>query len=331
MAENYANYVTTTLNGGITDVATTATLTDGTGFPTANFRILIEDELILVGSRSGTALSSMTRGAEGTTNVAHVDTTDVHHILTAGAIDQIRADSFQEGNFSSFAAAQEGNLYQPDDTLVALRDTGAALNPIFPNMRVTSPPTAGWSWDNQDLATITAQDGYLALQSGNTTGFHVRYRTASAAPYTIVIGAIKSWNPAATGVFQGPLTFGWRESDTGKLVTYQQVFDHTNVPRSRFTKWTDTATVSAQYTEVTDTELTPCVSHNPTYIKLEDNNTNLIASVSYDYGLTYYQFDSRARTDFLASAGPNQVCFGVQNDVAGSLPVGLTIFHWLET
>lgn len=92
MAETFANNATGTLNGSITNVATSLVLNAGQGaaFPaTGNFRILIDSEIIIVGARSGDTLSSLTRGQEGTAGAAHNNGATVTHILTKGALETL--------------------------------------------------------------------------------------------------------------------------------------------------------------------------------------------------------------------------------------------------
>jgi hypothetical protein len=87
----------TLATGGITNVATTLTLTAGHGarFPTiasgSQFRVRVDDEIMIVtlhGASSDTM--TVTRGQEGTTAVAHSAGADVHAVLTAGAIENTR-------------------------------------------------------------------------------------------------------------------------------------------------------------------------------------------------------------------------------------------------
>ena len=66
--------VSTTLNGAITNSATSLTLTSGTGFVASNdsSRCYVKiDNEIMFGTISGTTLSSITRGQDGTTAAAH--------------------------------------------------------------------------------------------------------------------------------------------------------------------------------------------------------------------------------------------------------------------
>lgn len=94
--EQFANTANTTLSGSITNVATTLVVTSATGFPsTGNFRIVVDSgsnlEYMLVTGVSGTTFT-VTRGQESTTNVAHNSGVLVTHILTAGALVQLKSD-----------------------------------------------------------------------------------------------------------------------------------------------------------------------------------------------------------------------------------------------
>ena len=75
--------ITTTLNGAITSDATSLTLTSGTNFDDTSgkfsktaaneYHIKIGDEIMKYTTISGTAVSSLSRGQQGTTAVAHAD------------------------------------------------------------------------------------------------------------------------------------------------------------------------------------------------------------------------------------------------------------------
>lgn len=69
---NYSNSaVATTLAAGINSSVTSLTVASASGYPTAPFTIRCEAEIILVGAKSGTTFSPLTRGFDGTTAVAH--------------------------------------------------------------------------------------------------------------------------------------------------------------------------------------------------------------------------------------------------------------------
>lgn len=79
--ENLSNGYQTTLNGAITSGATSLVVTSATGAPAANFRLLIDNEIILVTAVSGTTFT-ITRGVESTTAAAHSSGVTVTQIIT---------------------------------------------------------------------------------------------------------------------------------------------------------------------------------------------------------------------------------------------------------
>jgi len=86
----------TTVSGALTDSATSLTIAAATGWPSADtnpFVAVIDrgtasEEKILVGARTGTSLSSITRGYDDTSAAAHDDGAAIEHVLDASTIDQ---------------------------------------------------------------------------------------------------------------------------------------------------------------------------------------------------------------------------------------------------
>ena len=123
--EQYENNYTTTLNGAIDNSTTSITVTAGPSTLVRNFRIKIDNEIILVGNASGTSFTNCTRGAEGTSAVSHSDAASVKHILTAGALyaldpDPIRdtfgtPDTAYEFNSSSFTGLTQMGTPDTED------------------------------------------------------------------------------------------------------------------------------------------------------------------------------------------------------------------------
>ena len=74
----------TTLNGGINNSVTTITVVSTTGFPTAG-QIRIASEVITYTNITPTTFTGCTRGARGSTNVAHSTGVDVIKIQSPGA------------------------------------------------------------------------------------------------------------------------------------------------------------------------------------------------------------------------------------------------------
>lgn len=84
--ENLGNDFATTLNGAINNSTTSITVTSGTGAPEANFRIRIDDELMLVTSTGGGTNWTVTRAVEGSVAAAHSDLADVSHVVTIAGL-----------------------------------------------------------------------------------------------------------------------------------------------------------------------------------------------------------------------------------------------------
>ncbi|GEM_PF-6613334 len=89
---NVKNNAESTLALGITTVATSLTVAAGGGlkFPSANFNITIDDEILLCTTRSGDVLT-ITRAQEGTLAAAHSAGAAVSLNVTAGIVSQIQA------------------------------------------------------------------------------------------------------------------------------------------------------------------------------------------------------------------------------------------------
>jgi Collagen triple helix repeat (20 copies) len=92
--EKFSNGAQTTINqlGGLSPVSTNVTVLSAVLFPVLpQFRIRIDDEIILVTGVAGN-LFTISRGQEGTAAATHAFGATVTHILTAGAIDQLKTD-----------------------------------------------------------------------------------------------------------------------------------------------------------------------------------------------------------------------------------------------
>ena len=89
MAELLTNLGASVLASPLTSGATSLTLSNAANFPAGgNFRIKIDSELIIVGARSGTTFSSLTRGAEGTAAASHSSGAEVRHVITVAGLRQ---------------------------------------------------------------------------------------------------------------------------------------------------------------------------------------------------------------------------------------------------
>lgn len=110
MAETLANFSSTTLNTGINNSTLTIILDDATTFPSGgNFRIRIDDELVLIASRSTNTLTATTRGIEGTSAASHSSGVAVYGVVTRTGletfIEQEAADAVVGGQVTGTVGA----------------------------------------------------------------------------------------------------------------------------------------------------------------------------------------------------------------------------------
>lgn len=282
-----------TLAANITNVATSFDVAAGTGarLPADNFVILVESELMFVGSRSTDTLSSVTRGIEGTTAAAHNSGIAVEAFIIAAHHNQL--------------AAEVNALEIPLQ--------GLAL--AMPIAGIVKPVDGDFAWVNQGSALISAgSDGRLWLRKSGEAGTNtnIRKKAAPATPYTLTAGFVPILFAATTGA--GILV---RESSTGKFVLIY--WRHSNT--LGVLKMTNATTVSAAYT-------TPSFfPHGPmVWLQIEDNGTNLISSVSMD-GENFLQVHSISRTDFMAG-GPDEIGFALLTTASDLC--GMTLVHWKQ-
>lgn len=180
MTEKYTNNGTTTLNGSILSGATTLVVTDATQFPTGgNFRIVIDNEIMLVTAVSGTTFT-VSRAAEGTTAVSHSNGATVTEILTAGSLFQIIEDN------NHFATC-EGRLTLASGTPVTVTDQTAKTTVYFtPFNGSRIMMFDGTSWQMVSFSEVS-----VAVPSTTVTPFDV-FATMSGS--TIVLSTVNWTN-----------------------------------------------------------------------------------------------------------------------------------------
>ena len=159
MSEQLANLIETTLASGINGAVTSLSVASATGMPsTGTFRINIEDEIIIVGARSGTTLSSLTRGAEGTTAASHSSGVAVSVVLTAAGL----LAAISEADAAHVAAGDPHPAYALEAALVAsgsIAVTGDISPTELSGNVVTWAPTNFAT--NTILRVSASADGYI--------------------------------------------------------------------------------------------------------------------------------------------------------------------------
>ena len=153
------NATSTTISAGLASGATSAVIASGTGWPTTGpFYCVVDpgtstEEKILVGSISGTTISSITRGVDDTTDQNHASGCTIYPVFTA-----IDADEANE--LTSTYSAQGHIVYQGASTFTGLA-IGTAGQVLKVNSGATAPewgqvPTAGIADDAVTAAKIAA-------------------------------------------------------------------------------------------------------------------------------------------------------------------------------
>ena len=136
----FANNATTTLNGAITNVATTIIVDDASVFPTllapsaglqSEFTLVtIENEIIKVTAISGNTMT-VVRAQEGTTGAAHDDGKDVEAFNTAGSLESFLAvdpdgDRKGENSVNIQPARSASTQVASGDTAIAIGENTTA-------------------------------------------------------------------------------------------------------------------------------------------------------------------------------------------------------------
>jgi hypothetical protein len=296
LREQFANDASDILDGGIDNSQTTIDVIDGSEFPAAgNFRLKIEDELMLCTARSGNTLM-VARGIEGTSAASHSDAKTVSQILTLGSVQRWGQDNYDLWN----------STRPPLGLLVA--DDGSTL--------LTSGDFTGTNTTN---ATLTDEFGTIAVDKGTQSGLSptLWHRAAPSAPYSYIaafrflgfqnnsqpsIGMVLRKNSAAQNYL---LSVGCRASSNPFAA----------VRKDNSGSFTALVGVANFY-----------FVGEVIWMKIEDDNTDVKFYLSCD-GVKWVQIASEARTT-LMSGGPDRVGFFIDNDNSSGVHAQGRLVHW---
>ena len=144
----------TTISGAFNAAATTISITSGTGWPTAGpFYAVVDpgtatEEKIYVGSITGTSLSSITRGVDGTTDVNHANGATIYPVFTA-------IDADEANQLTSTYANRGGIVYLGDPSFTQLA-IGTASHVMKVNSGANAPEWGLVVTASIDDAAVTA-------------------------------------------------------------------------------------------------------------------------------------------------------------------------------
>lgn len=322
--EKFNNLAQTTLSAAINNSTTSIAVTDASSFSsTGNFRIRVDNEIMLVTSVSGNTFTA-TRGAESTTGVSHNAGAVVTNILTAGSLNQFRLDNIAQGAYASLpAAGQGGRIYQTTDGLHQFQDNGTSWVAYGPMQLMGAMNSTDYTWANQNGATSDFTGGSVLMTTTTSASNHNILYKAVTAPFTVTVNFIPFGSDSAS--FNSFNLWFW-DSVNSKGSNIQSSMLVTGAsPGIWVEKWNSTSVFSAEYSSTTFSTIS---GYNPAnWLRLIDDGTSRTAQYSFD-GLFWITQHSIARTDFLT---PNSVGIGIRKDAANSTRKAVRVVSWYQT
>ena len=292
----HLNRAFTTLDGDITDAATSITLTDGSVFPAdGDYNLRIGDEIVLVTARASDVLT-VVRGVESSTATAHSDLDYVFPLLTGQAMNSWVQEKYQSGH---------SDVVLPDRLQATNGDTLTSTD---------------FTWVNQGGATVVDHDsGGMTIVAAAGAGFAHRqlYRTLTD-PYTVTAHVrYPPGNGSGTSSSNMIVSVGWRESSSGKLsmVSIRTILQWWN--------WSS----SSSYNSNTTAKTVEFLWRRDCWIRLTHDGTDLTTEVSFN-GINFFELGSETIGGG-AYLDPDQVGFMVSGGSA-TLDRPATLLAWHE-
>jgi hypothetical protein len=211
--ENLSNNAITTIaaNVGLSD--TTISVASSTGFPSPNFRIVIDSEIMLVTAVSGTAWT-VTRGQESSSVAGHTAGASVANVLTvAGLLAAVDTDGSSitlagdvtgtaGANVVSTVGGSTASAVHAAAVAVAAAGSDNGLATLNGSGQLTSsqiPAALVGALVYQGLWNATTNSSPTLVSSTGTKGF---YYVVSVAGTTTLDG-LNSWSVGDTAIFDG--------------------------------------------------------------------------------------------------------------------------------
>lgn len=328
--EYFADNAVTTLASPATSLDVTIDVnTPDNPFP-VNFpyRIRIGDEYMLVTSAVGLTWTVL-RGQEGSTPDAHGIGDQVANVFTLESLTNIAWTYCQVGSRASLPAPDsnfEGRFYFQDNPGIYIkRDNGDTWDSYGLFFELFEPDNTGFSWVNQQTATVTTAQGGVVLSSPAPAlageNLNVRLKTAPATPYTIKAGFLTTLYP----VNQTSAGILFRESGTNKIVFFRLMFDNTSTTKTDLVlsvdKYTNTTTFFGNY-KVASANI---LKSSLTWFSMTDDGVNLSWAYSND-NINYIPFFQSPRNNFL-TVGPDQIGYAINSNNTGGNAV-FTLLSW---
>ena len=298
--EQFVNNAATTLNGALTDVATSVTVTDGSVFPAeGDFRVLVNSEVMLVTARATNVLT-VVRGYEGTTAASHLDLDDIKAILTEGNILDYVDDSIGIGQ-SMYGGFQYRKPYRMLDF------SGNTLD------------KTDFTWVDKGSTTDTdTSAGGIGIEDPDTaTIWRIATRPILTPPYAVTVHFnIGAGHATLTGGQSG-MSLGWRDSATNRRVAGLFLLG----TEAACWQFTNSTTSSGKVANELDCEW----RYDSAWFKMVDDGTNFTWYISQD-SMRWYMIGWDTRTAWLAS--PDEMFWGFNS--RGEADKRFVLNSWIE-
>lgn len=317
MAEVYTTLGQSALSSGYTSGGLSLVLTSGASFPsTGVFRVRVDNEIFRVSARSSGTLTVI--GAqEGTSAANHLSGATCTEVVTALALDGIRADQNSVGLVSALPGSPKaGDQFNTTNGFYRYVFDGSIWRKFVGSFHMDDPTLQAFTWINQGGATVDVTRGGIILTAPASASDNLRIRQMAvpAAPYSITI---KFWATLdGTNFANAGLVL--RNSGTGELVTFffsaaggQMGVSNWNSPTSF-----NGAAHASNYMNTS----APFIC-----LKLYDDNTNRNWFLSMDGGVSFYLFYQESRTSFIT---PDFIGFFADSN--NSFDVVMSLLSWTQ-
>lgn len=210
--EQFANLAFTNLKFAINNTDTTLEVMDSSKFPqVAEFRIVVDGELMKITGGANTPIWTVQRGIEGTTAIAHSAGAVIVHVLTKASLEKFLSDRISFGNYADAPTdAMNGSVYFPVNSPYCdkMIYNGTSWDRYFRNVKVDRSNVYSWYYDSgntvvysQDNLSFQNQTAHALLPTNWTSftlGVHMVYNQNSG---NVFLGLGKGTNPSSTYTF----------------------------------------------------------------------------------------------------------------------------------
>lgn len=299
LREVFINNGNTTISSSANTTVTSLSVASGGVFPsTGNFRVKVDDEIMLCTARSSNTLT-VSRAAEGTSAASHTSGATISSVLTEGAIQRWGRDNHLLWNNTGLP---DNKLVQDDGITPLLAADFTAINA---GHTTTFADNNGGILLSQDAAAAAATWHLWSIAAPGSTPYE----------YTAKF-SIQHFFTSASDMYVG---FGFRESGTSKISVAAMYSPGGAVFRL------------GAFDNTTQSGTNVVSVGNTIWMRVKYDGTNVTYKYSYD-GINFGQTRSVAVTTPFTTA-PDQVVWGIlyNNGVSADPDAIVHLTHWSRT